>query len=170
LSGTTNPAASTQKLNCYFTEQTESAPYTGGRLNLPENVTTSKTYQVQYARRLSFAAAGSQTTTLRVPAGMASTATLQALVSGLPASASFALDIGADSSDEWTGTVANASTNSSPDLAAAFNAYWVAQGAPVTGSLDVPVKVTMSQPGQVLLSNLQFSTSGSKQRTLRLPA
>jgi PKD repeat protein len=101
---------------------------------------------------------------------MASAATLQALVSGLPASASFALDIGANGSTEWSGTVANASTHSSPDLAAAFNAFWVAQGAPVSGNLDVPVKVTMSQPGQVLLSNLQFSTAGSKQRTLRLNA
>ena len=168
LSGTTNPAASTQKLTCYAAEQTESAPHTTGRLNLPENISTSKTYPVQYARRLLFSAAASQTTTLRVPAGMASTAMLQALASGLPASASFALDIGADSSTEWAGTVANASTNNSPDLAAAFNAWWVTQGAPVTGTLDVPVKVTMSQPGQVLLTNLQFTTAGSKQRMLRL--
>ncbi|MFZ4848507.1 MAG: CARDB domain-containing protein [Caldilinea sp.] len=168
--GATTPAASTQKLTCHIAEQTESAPYTGGRLNLSENITTSKTYQVQYARRLTFAAAGSQTTLLTVPAGMASTVALQALASGLPASASFALDIGNDGSTEWSGTVANASTNSSPDLAAAFNAYWAARGAPVAGSLDVPVKVTMSQPGQVLLTNLQMTTAGSKQRTLRLNA
>lgn len=170
LIGATNPGASTQKLTCYVAEQTEFAPYATGRLNLPETVTTSKTYQVQYARRLTFSTSGSQTTILRVPAGMASTATLQALVSGLPASASFSLDIGNDGSNEWSGTVANASTNSSPDLAAAFNAYWVSQGAPVSGNLDVPVKVTMSQPGQVLLTNLQFSTVGSKQRTLRMSA
>lgn len=170
FTGSTNPAASTQKLNCHIAEQTEFVPFTNGRLNLPENITTSKTYQVQYARRLTFAAAGSQTTLLTVPAGMASTVALQALASGLPASASFALDIGNDGSTEWSGTVANASTNSSPDLAAAFNAYWAARGAPVAGSLDVPVKVTMSQPGQVLLTNLQMTTAGSKQRTLRLNA
>jgi len=170
LSGSANPAASTQKLTCHIAEQIESAPYTTGRFNLPENITTSKTYAVQYARRLPFSVSGSQVTTLTVPAGMASTVTLQALASGLPASASFALDIGNDGSTEWSGTVANASTNSSPDLAAAFNAYWAARGAPVAGSLDVPVKVTMSQPGQVLLTNLQMTTAGSKQRTLRLNA
>jgi hypothetical protein len=170
FTGSTNPAASTQKLNCHIAEQTEFVPFTNGRLNLPENITTSKTYAVQYARRLPFSVSGSQVTTLTVPAGMASTVALQALASGLPASASFALDIGNDGSTEWSGTVANASTNSSPDLAAAFNAYWAARGAPVAGSLDVPVKVTMSQPGQVLLTNLQMTTAGSKQRTLRLNA
>jgi len=170
MGSTASPVASTQKLNCYVTEQTELTPFTTGRLNLPENITTNATYQVQYARRLTFSGAASQITTLRMPAGMFSTASLQALVSGLPANASFTLDIGNDGSDEWTGAVANASTNSSPDLAAAFNAYWVAQGAPVTGTLDVPVKVALSQPGQVLLTNLQITTAGSKQRAVRLPS
>ncbi|MCB0052561.1 MAG: hypothetical protein KDE24_23795, partial [Caldilinea sp.] len=133
--GTTSPPFSGQKINCFIAEQVETTPYTSGRLNLPENVTTSKTYQVQYARRLTFSTAGSQTTTLRVPAGMGSAATLQSLVSQLPANASFALDIGNNGSDEWSGTVANNSTNISPALAAAFNAYWVSQGAPVAGSL-----------------------------------
>ena len=170
LGGSTNPPASSQKIDCHVIEQVETTPFTSGRLSVPEYVATNKTYQVQYANRLTFAAAGSQTIALRVPAGMANTTTLQTLVSGLPASASFALDIGNDGSNEWMGTVANASTITATALAAAFNTYWVAQGAPVSGSLDVPVKVTMSQPGQVLLSNLHFSTSGSKQRTLRLPA
>jgi len=140
------------------------------RLNLPKPTSQLDLYVAQFGRKLDFTAAGELTTILRVPAGMMSTATLQALVSGLPANASFALDIGNNGSTEWSGTVANNSTNSSPDLAAAFNAYWVAQGAPVAGSLDVPVKVTMSQPGQVLLTNLQVTTAGSKQRTLRLNA
>ncbi|PDV97123.1 CARDB domain-containing protein [Candidatus Chloroploca asiatica] len=158
------------KINCYVAEQTEAAPYTTGRLNLPEPVPVSKTYQVQYGRRLIFSGSASQATTLRVGAGMFSTATLQALVSGLPTNASFALDIGANGSNEWEGTVANISTNNSPNLATAFNAYWASQGAPVTGSLDVPVRVTLSQPGQVLISNLHITTAGSKQRTLRMNA
>lgn len=170
FSGSTSPAASTQKLNCYVAEQTESAPYTAGRLNLPENVTTSKTYQVQYGRLLTTTGNIANTTTLRLPAGMASTATLQTLVSGLSASGVITIDVGNDGSNEYVGPVTNASTITMTALAPVFNAYWVAQGAPVSGNLDVPVKVTLSQPGQVLLSNLQFSTAGSKQRTLRLNA
>lgn len=170
VGSTASPVASTQKLNCYVTEQTETTPFTTGRLNLPENITTSKTYQVQYGRRLAQAASTPQQTTLRVPAGMMSNVTLDTLISQLPANATFALDIGADGSNEWAGTVANNSTNNSPDLATAFNTYWVAQGAPVAGTLDVPVKVTLSQAGQVLLTNLQVTTAGSKQRTLRLAA
>ena len=169
ITGVANPPASTQKLNCYVAEQVESAPFTTGRLNLPENVTGSKTYQVQYGRKLNFDRAVNQTTTLRIPAGMLTTATLDALVSQLPANASFALDIGADGVDDWSGTVANNSTNASPNLAAAFNAYWASHGAPTTGDLDVPVKVTLGQAGQVLLTNLQVTTAGSKLRSVRLP-
>ncbi len=56
LTGTTNPPASTQSLNCYIVEQTETAPYTSARLNLPEAVNGSATYNVQFGRKLDFAA------------------------------------------------------------------------------------------------------------------
>jgi hypothetical protein len=62
FSGSTNPPASTQKLNCYIAEQVESAPYTTTRLNLPESFSNGRTYQIQYGRRLVFGGAGEQVT------------------------------------------------------------------------------------------------------------
>ncbi len=174
FTGSTNPPASTQKLDCYIAEQVENTPYTQGRLNLPENIPDgqSRTYRVQYGRKVDFAGAGEQVTTLRLPAAMLATATLDALVSRVGnGNVTFKLDIGNDGTWDWqtTQNVSGAATLTSPDLAAAFDAYWTAQGAPVTGTLDVPVKVSLSTGGQVLLTNLRLSTAGSKLRTVRLP-
>ncbi|GIV80144.1 MAG: hypothetical protein KatS3mg050_4538 [Litorilinea sp.] len=170
----TNPPASTQKLNCYIAEQVESAPYTTGRLNLPENIPDgeSRTYQVQYGRRLDFADAGEQATTLRLPGAMLSAATLDVLVSQVGSgNVTVRVDVGNDGSWDWetTQNVDNAATLTTADLAGAFNAYWSAQGAPTTGTLDVPVKVSLSTGGQVLLTNLRVDSAGSKLRTVRLP-
>ncbi len=113
----------------------------------------------------------SLTTILRVPAGMDEHSHAPDACQRITRQQqAFTLDVGNDGSNEYVGPVTNASTITMTSLAPAFNAYWVAQGAPVAGSLDVPVKVTMSQPGQVLLTNLQVTTAGSKQRTLRLNA
>lgn len=169
LTGTTNPAASTQKLDCYIADQIETDPYTTARLNLPEAFSAGRTYTVQFGRKVDFAAAGVQVTALRVPAGLYSSAHLDALISGLPASASFALDVGNDGAVDWSGTATNNSTNASPDLAAVFTAYWRSQGSPTTGTLDVPLKVTFDQPGQLLLTNLRVETTGSRVRYVRLP-
>jgi len=169
LTGTTNPAASTQKLDCYIAEQVETAPYTTVRLNLPESFSAGRAYTIQFGRKVDFAAAGEQVTALRVPAGLYSSAHLDALISGLPANASFALDVGNDGVVDWSSTVTNNSTNASPDLAAAFTAYWRSQGSPTAGTLDVPIKVTLDQPGQLLLTNLRVETTGSRVRYVRLP-
>lgn len=170
LSGSTNPTAITQKPSCHVVEQIESSPFTQGRLNLPDNVNGSLTYKVQYGRKLDYGGATNQVTTLRVPAGMFSSATVQALVSGLSSSSWFALDIGNTGTDHWSSTVTNASQNTSPDLSAQFNAYWASHGAPTTGYLDVPVRVYLGGPGQVLLTNLQVQTSSSALRYIRIPA
>ena len=165
--GSTNPPASTQQINCYIAEQIESAPYTTTRLNLPES--GSHTYQVQYGRKLNWSGVANQVTTLRVPAGIFTPVTLQALVSDLPSNAWFALDVGNTGSDSWNGTVGNGGEYTSPNLAAYFNAYWASHGAPTTGYLDVPVRVYLDRAGQVLLTNLQVTPTGSKPRAMRLP-
>jgi hypothetical protein len=151
----------------------ESAPYTTTRLNLPESFSNGRTYQVQYGRRLVFGGAGEQVTTLRVPAGAFTSARLDALISEVGSgSLTFRLDIGNDGSWdwEWTGNVDGATTLTHTGLAAVFNAYWASHGAPLTGTVDVPVKVSLSKGGQVLLTNLQMTPTGSKVRYLRLPA
>ncbi len=166
-SGTTTPTLSSLKLNCYIAEQIESAPYDRGRLNLAESGTN--TYQVQYGRKLNWSSAATQETTLRVPAGLLTSVTLQALVSDLPNNAAFALDVGATGTASWSGTVSNNSENTSPNLASFFNAYWASHGAPTTGTLDVLVRVTLDRAGQVLLTNLKVTPTGSKLRHIRLP-
>ena len=166
LSGTTNPLASTQKLDCYIAEQTTSST---ARVNLPETFSNGRTYKVQFGRKLNFTAAGNKTVALRVPAGMFSTVQLDALVSGLAADTTLTLDVGNDSVNDWSGNVGNNSTNPSPNLAAAFTAYWRAQGSPTSGTLNVPVKVTLGSAGQVLLTNLQVQTTGSRVRQVQLP-
>ena len=90
LSGSTNPPTSTQKLNCYIADQATDP--THGLLKLPES--GAHTYQVQYGRKLNWSGAASQETKLRVPAGIFTSVTLQALVSDLPSNASFALEVG----------------------------------------------------------------------------
>jgi hypothetical protein len=151
----------------------ESAPYTTTRLNLPESFSNGRTYQIQYGRRLVFGGAGEQVTTLRVPAGAFTSARLDALISEVGSgSLTFRLDIGNDGAWdwEWTGNVNGATTLTNTGLAAAFNAYWASHGAPLTGTVDVPVRVYLSKGGQVLLTNLQMTPTGSKVRYLRLPA
>ena len=145
-------------------------PYTTGRLNLPESFTGGRTYVVQYGRKLNFAAAGQQVPSLRIPAGLQSSTNLQLLASGLASNTSASIDVGNDGSVEWSDTVANNSTTDLPDLSAAFNAYWAASGAPATGTIDVPVKVTSGGAGQVLLTNLRTTSAASRLRHLYLPA
>ena len=157
ISGTTDPLSSTQKLNCYIVEQIESTPYDTARLNLPESFTGGRTYQGQYGRRLVFTDTDTLTLTLRVPANAFGSATLDALVSDVGAGLiTLTLDIGEDGSWDWqtTQNITGPVTLASPDLADAFNKYWADQGAPTSGTLDVPVRVYLSQAGQVLLTNL----------------
>ncbi len=108
-------------------------------------------------------------TYLRLPAGMAGSVKLDALVSGLAANSPLSIDIGDDGSVEWSGTVANNSTNTSPELAEAFNAYWASHGAPATGTIDVPIRVSIGGAAQLLLTNLQLLSSASRVRHVRLP-
>jgi len=173
VSGTTNPAASAQKLNCYIAEQVATSPYTTGRLNLPETFTAARTYQVQYGRRHVFNGAGEQASVLRVPAGAFTNVQINALVSEVgTGTRTFRLDIGNDGSWdwEWNGNVANAITLNSPDLSAAFSRYWATPGALTSGTMDVPVRVYLSQAGQVLLTNLRVTPTGSKVRYVQLSA
>ncbi|MBI1299254.1 hypothetical protein GC175_30350, partial [bacterium] len=143
------------------------------RLNLPANVTSTATYNVQFGRKLDFTAADVQTTTLRIPAGHLADATLDLLVSGIVANSLTAkLDIGADGSWDWekTAAVDTAATWTGPNLATALNAYWASQGSPLTGTLDVPVRLSLSNAAQALLTNLQVTQSASVLRHVRLQA
>jgi len=171
--GTTTPASIPQVLDCHIAEQVEIAPYTSGRLNLPETFTNGRTYQVQYGRRHVFGGAGEQTSMLRAPASAFTDVRLDALISEVgTGTRTFRLDVGNDGTWdwEWSGSVTDAITLNSANLSAAFSRYWATHGAPTSGTLDVPVKVYLSQAGQVLLTNLRVTPTGSKLRYAKLPS
>lgn len=170
ISGSTTPPTTPVRQSCHTVEQVELPPYDRARLNLPESGT--HTYQVQYGRRFVFTAAGELTSTLRISATAFSGVALDALVSEVgTGNVTFKLDVGNDGSWDWEATqnVVNAATLTQSDLAAAFNNYWATHGAPTSGHLDVPIRVSLSKAGQVLLTNLQVTATGSKTRFLRLP-
>ena len=170
LANTVMPETSFNDMNCYIAEQIETAPYNTARLNLPESFSDGRTYNIQFGRKLDFAAAGNQVTTLRVPAGLYNSVQLDALVSGLPANSAFSLDVGNDGISDWSDTVVNNSTNTSPNLASAFNAYWSSNGKPTTGNLAVPIKVTTNQPSQILLTNMQVEMASNRVSAVSVPA
>lgn len=171
LSGGSNPAANTQKLSCYIAEQSEVVPYTTTRLSLPETITTNKTYSIQFGRRFVFTSGSALTNSLRVPASQLSSATLDGLISGVgTGTLTISLDIGNDASTDYTytGTVADSIALNDLNLTQAINRWWAANGRPTTGEMDVPVKVSLSKAGQVLLTDLKVQAAGSSLRTIRL--
>jgi len=168
FSGTTNPSTSTQKLNCYIADQAPGNTQQG-QLNIPSN--TAQTYQIQYGRKLNFASASNQLSQLRVPAGLLSSLTLDGLVSGLSGNTSLSLDVGDDGTTDWTGTASNNSTTAinTAAIVNVFSSYWAAHGAPSTGTLDVPVRVSLGGAGQILLTNMQAQLASSSLRYIKLP-
>ena len=136
----------------YIIEQANS---NGMRLKLPADITDGALYHVRFGNKLDFAAPGGLTTLLRVPTGNWTAASLDALVSGVgTGDITFKLDVGNDGTWDWeeTRNVTNAATFSTAQLAAAFAPYVTGSG-PGDVPVDIPVKVYLSQPGQVLLTN-----------------
>jgi len=142
-------------------EQSEVSPYTTIRYTLPEPLTGGRTYRIHMGRKLDFTNARESTTTLRVPAGAVTNATLSAMVSSVgTGDLTLRVDIGNNGSWDWEAThsVNNTVTLDSPQLAAAFTQYWESQGSP-SGTLDVPVTVSLSTGGQVLLTNFEINVN-----------
>lgn len=159
--GQTTPPASTENLECYIVEQVESDP-TRARLNFPDSFTGGRAYTIQYGRRLVYASASEQLTSLRVAAGAFSTVNLNVLLNPMSnGNITFRLDIGNNGTWDWDTTqiITGSATLQSANLASAFNAYWTSIGSPLTGDIDVPVKVHLSTAGQVLLTNLVMLTA-----------
>lgn len=169
-SGLSEPPAVTQKLNCFIAEQGETGT---ARFRLPEDVTDERTYQVQFGRKLDFTASGEQVTTLQVPAGIQTNFYLDTLISNVGSGdLTIKLDINGDNIWDWekTQNVVDAVALTSPNLADAFNSYWANNSMPTSGEMFIPIKVSLSKSGQVLLTNVQVLSAPSKLRSLWLPA
>ncbi len=163
LSVSTNPTASTQKLDCYIAEQIESSPYDRGQLNLPESFTGGRTYQVQYGRRLVFGSAGEQTPFIRLPKQLYTAASLDTLVSNTGASSgglNLSLDIGNDDTPDWNynATTPFPVTLAITNVVDALNPYLVSRTDVGWGAdVDVPVRVQIDRQAEVILTNLILS-------------
>lgn len=176
LTGTTNPPASTQKVECYIVEQVESAPYDHARLNLPESFTGGRTYKVQFGRRYEFAAAGAQVKNLQLTRQMYGTASLDILVSNTGVSSGdldLCLDVGNDGDCEYShsGATDFPVELEATGLAEALNAYLLGLAGVAWGDpADVPVRVQVDPAVDVMLTNLALTPVGAKTRFVRLPA
>ena len=176
LTGTTNPAASTEQIECYIVEQVDSPPYNQGLLNLPEAVTDTKSYIVQYGRQYIFSGAGQQTEHLRMTRQVYGTASMEALVSntGIPSGTrSLCLDIGDNGTCDYSQTdnVAFPATINIDTLTTALNDYLLSHNEVAWGDpIDVPVRVQVDGQADVILTNLALTPVGAKTRYLRLPA
>ena len=170
-SGSTNPAYYDAQISCYIAEQLESSPYTTTRLQIPESFATSKTYAIKYARRLVFSASGNQTTTLRLPAGYLKSAELDILISNAGiGDLTISMDIGNNGSTDytWTGSVNNLIARENIGFTDAYNQWWSASSKQLAGTVDVPVKITLSKAAQILLTDVKVSTYGSNLNRIQL--
>jgi hypothetical protein len=164
------------KLNCYIIEQLETSPDSITRLYLPDAVSGSQSYLVQYARRFVFAASGQQTSTLRLNRRVYGSASLDLLVSNAGAASgvlALCLDLGNDGVCDYnhSGNTNFPATLEASGLAEALNNYLlgrtdIAWGAPV----DVPVRLTLDRQADVMLTNLALTPLGAKTRFVRLEA
>jgi len=161
--GATNPAATTQKLQCYITEQVNFAPFTSTRLNITESIPNGSSNQIQYGRRYEFAGVGQDVQSIRVPKQIYAAETLQAFVSNTDVSSGLLdmqIDIGNDGSYDW---VYNQTTNFPTTLnitttVDSLNAYLVSRSEVAWGDdVDVPFKLTINRQADVLLTDLVLS-------------
>ncbi|MEZ4730154.1 MAG: hypothetical protein R3E79_23740 [Caldilineaceae bacterium] len=101
LTGSTNPAASTQKRLLHHRANQSSA----ARFNLPKLTAEKRDYRVQYGRKLDFTAPDEMTATLRIPAGRWTPPRWGALVSGVGSGdVDFKLDVGNNGTWDWEET------------------------------------------------------------------
>jgi hypothetical protein len=171
ITGNTSPNFSRKDIYFYIAEQSEITPYTITHFNIPETLTTGKPYAIQFGRRMLFLGESDQTGILSIPASLLSNTTLDTLISGVgTGSLTLTIDIGDDNSSDfiWTGNVTDSVTLDDIVLTQAFNRWWVVNGKPTSGDMDVPVKVSLSKAGQVFLTDLKINKSGSVLRNLRL--
>lgn len=151
LSGSTNPAASTQKLTCYIAEKTND---TTVHYTVPDAITApGQNYVMQFARRLAFSGAGNQLTYTRVVSQTYTNATMDVLVTNVGAggATNLRLEVGGSTVYSATQTITQPTTISIPNFASAINQYLITQSP--NSTIDIPMRVTIDRQADVLLTN-----------------
>ncbi len=169
--GESNPVSLKTNIICHFAEQEETEPYTTTRLAIPESITTSKTYAVQYGRRLIFSEAGDQTSVIPIPAGLLDSAELDLLISEVGVgSLAIAMDVGNDGLTDyiWSGDVSNLKSLENIEVKETINRWWLNSSKQLSGEISIPVKISLSKPGQVLITDLQVTKAASAYGSIRM--
>jgi len=160
FSGVTDPPTVPQMLTCYIIRQLPGSPNT--ELTLPEAITGSVRYRLQYGERGTFAGEDTQDYHLTLTKRIYDTVGLDALFENLITSTfTFDLDAGADGSVEWSGSGTEQPVIlSSPELAAGLNAYLAATGDPWGADVVVPIRVSLDTSGDIFLTNFSAAPGG----------
>ncbi|MEI7845406.1 MAG: CARDB domain-containing protein, partial [Chloroflexota bacterium] len=156
LTGTTNPAASTQLGNYY--NLTGTAPTS---LYLPAVISSGSNirYALQYGQRSLNTLGGDQTFTVTIPNRQYSSFTLSSLaerVAGSGTTFNQCVDIANNSNCDWTITGQDFSGPvqlDSGNLATAVNAYITAQNS-TAASITLPIRVNLSTLADIFLFNI----------------
>lgn len=153
LSGaTSNPVATSQRLNCFIADSTDPSTI---HFTLPDQVNSpGLNYVFQFGRRLAFSSAGNLSTFTRVVSQTYSSATMEALVTNVGAGGSTNVQIQMGSTPIYSQTqsITQPTTINIPNFAAALNQYIIAQ--PNASTIDIPTRVTIDRQADVILTNL----------------
>ena len=164
LSGTTNPPASTQKLTCYIAEKTSASNV---RFTVPDAITNSQNYTMQFGRYFAFGVGGgSIMTPTRLLAQNYGSATLDALVTNVGAGGltNLQVQVGNQTIYAASQTITQPTVISIGNFAGALNAYLASQ--PTNTLIDVPMTVTIDRQADVILTNLALTPAPSVDATL----
>lgn len=148
--------SSAQTIGVYSLEKSDNQTM---RLALPEAVTDSATYTVQYGLVAeSVTPNQSEIVTLLLPNRSYEAVTFDLY---LPTGAPFTLDIGNDGQHVWS-VPANVETLvNSPDLAEAVNAYLATATAAWGATVAVPIAVSLDGSGDIVMTDFVMDSAGA---------
>ncbi len=164
LTGTTNPPASAQKLNCYIAAKTTASNV---RFTVPDVVTGGQNYVMQFGRHFAFGVdGGTLVTPTRLVAQTYSSATMDALITNIGGGGAtqIRVDVGNQMIYSQTQTITQPTTINLPNFANAINQYIASQSGGST--VDVPFRVTIDRQVDVNLTNLALASGTGTDVTL----
>lgn len=123
----------------------------GARVFVPKAITTSARYLIKNGLLLNFTGAGTRTTYVRLPRSEYYTVTME-LMSLDTVQGGVQVDIGDDGTTDWSTVLTAPGRVTNSNLAQAINNFMNTQTSGDT--VNVPIKVTTSSAGNVLIANV----------------
>jgi uncharacterized repeat protein (TIGR01451 family) len=150
----TDPATTPAKLNCYIAEKTDASTV---HFSVPDQITNGQSYVMQFGRHYTFGLGGGSTvTSTRVTSQNYANATMDALVTNIGAGGTTNLTVTIGTLPiVFTQIITQPTTINIGNFAGAVNAYIASQ--PPAATIDVPMRVTIDQQADVILTNLALA-------------